>query len=61
MGEDEALLFSRARGDGGCAGIRHSVAREEAAEEISKALCREEHNKPRHLLFTTNKHFSDTF
>lgn len=36
MGEDEALLIPRARGDGGCAGIRHSVACEEAAEEINE-------------------------
>ena len=48
VGEDEALLFSRARGDGCRAGVHRSVAREEAAEEISKALCRGEHIKPRH-------------
>ena len=35
VGEDEALLFSRARGDGCRAGVHRSVAREEAAEEIN--------------------------
>ena len=49
MGEDEAVFFSCSCGDGCRAGVRRSVAREEAAEEINDGSCvGEEHIKPRH-------------